>query len=70
MKVNHIMKEIPSLAMMDAILVLALLEKSLVPKTHARTHTKHAVMKATITIMEIPSHAKMDAIPALALLDK
>jgi hypothetical protein len=64
------MKEIHSHAVMDAIPVLALLDKSLVLKTHAITHLKHAVMEATPTMKEIPSLAVMDAIPVLALLDR
>jgi hypothetical protein len=66
-KVDHIMKEILSLAKMDATLALALLDKSLVPKTHAN---KHAIMKAAHMMKEIHSLAKMDVIPALALLDR
>jgi hypothetical protein len=58
------MKEILSLAKMDVILALALLDKSLVPKTHAN---KHAIMKAAHTMKEIPSLAKTDVTLVLAL---
>jgi len=65
MKVLHTMKEILSLAKMVVILVVALLDKSLVRKTHV-----DALMKDLHTMKEILSLAKMDVIIVLALLDK
>jgi len=65
MKETHTMKEIRSLAKMDVILVLALLDKSLARKTHV-----DAIMKETHTMKEIRSLAKMDVILVLVLPDK
>jgi len=63
MKAVHTMKEIPSL--LDAILVLVLMEGSLVPK-HV---CKHVIMKVTHIMKEILSLVLMDAILVLALLE-
>jgi len=51
---------------MDAILVLALLDKSLVRKILV----KPAIMKAAHTMKEILSLVKMDATVVLVLLDR
>jgi len=65
MKETHTMKETRSIAKMDVILVLVLLDKSLVLKTHVDVIMKEIhIMKETLSI------AKMDAILVLALLDK
>jgi stalled ribosome rescue protein Dom34 len=69
MKAAHIMKEIQSLAKMDAILVLVLLDRFLVQKWHV-DQIILANMKVLHTMKEIQSLAKMDAILVLALLDK
>jgi len=65
MKVIHTMKEIPSLVLMDAILVLALLDKSLV-----RRKRVDAIMKEIHIMKETLSIVKMDVILVLALLVK
>jgi hypothetical protein len=65
MKAAHIMKEIRSLAKMDVILVLALLDKSLARKTHV-----DAIMKEIHTMKETRSIVPMDVILVLALMVK
>jgi hypothetical protein len=65
MKELHTMKEILSLAKMDAILVLVLLDKSLVLKTHVAV-----IMKELLMMKESLSLVKMDAILVLVLLEK
>jgi len=67
MKVTHTMKETLSLVLIDVILVLVLLDKSLVRKIHV---IKPAITKAIHTMKEILSLAKMDATVALVLLDR
>jgi len=59
------MKEIRSLAKMDVILVLALLDKSLARKTHV-----DAIMKEIHTMKETRSIVPMDVILVLALMVK
>jgi len=68
MKAAPTMKEIHSHAKMDVIPALALLDTSIVVKTHA--NQKLVSMKATHTMKEIHSVVKMDAILVLALLVK
>jgi len=62
MKEIHTMKETLSIAKMDVILVLVLLDKSLARKIHVDANTK-----ATHTMKETLSIAKMDVILVLVL---